>query len=266
MYKTQCLYPQRTAFTLIEMAMVLGFVGIIAGFILSMKQTTTTKDCYTATKAQIQDIRSAVERFAMTNDRFPMPARRHVGVDSPQYGREVAMTDISQLDQVTDGTKVAVFGAIPFQALGIPAANASDCWNNKYTYIVTKDLADPAKVLDPADNTLKTKFDFLNPIDGAIDVKTNDTTMQHANAGYVIISHGEDEYGAVKDNYTGTDHKWCTKTNGKLGTYNCDVSDNIVISTIFNNGKDAGNNYFDDIITIRGKPWRIRGCCYWGCT
>lgn len=235
---------RHSGFSLVEMAVVLLLTGLVAGIVLKVTEKSGSVECYTKTKAQIDEIKDAIERYALKNDKFPLPARRNVGVESPVYGREVPLANINELDEVNG----AVFGAIPFQALGVPVENAVDCWGNKYTYVVTRELTDSSKFLIPATS-------------GAIDIKTTitDPTPFLAGAGYVIISHGEDQLGAVKNNYNTptnmlADRKWCAD-DLTAKTQNCALTSN-KIAGVFNNGKNAGGLYYDDLIVYRGKPWR----------
>lgn len=241
------MHSKRYGFTLLELAMVLVVSGLMLGFVLKTTQTVNTKECYADTQQRMATIKAAIERFTMKNDRFPLPAQRNVGVESPSYGREAL---VANLDSVTNAdTTVAVFGAVPFQVLGIPVENAADCWGHKFTYVVTKDLTDATKFVVPTTN-------------GAMTVKTNigDVTPFLSDAGYILISHGEDALGAVKNNYytstnTLADRRWCTDDSTNK-TQNCSLK-TALINSVFNNGKDAGANYFDDLVVYRGKPWKL---------
>jgi len=126
----------RYAFSLIEMALVLAISGLMVGFVLKSNTVagpTNLSECITATKMQLNAIQNAVERFARANDRLPLPAARNVGVESPTYGRESSGANIDAAGGVS-------FGAVPFQALGLPASYAGDCWGNKLSYAVTTAL------------------------------------------------------------------------------------------------------------------------------
>lgn len=240
--------------------MALVLAGLVAAALLTFMDKSGTSGCYVETKKQLETIRDAIERFAMKHDRFPLPARRNVGVEDVTYGREVAQSEINgNLDKVNNGppdNTVAVFGALPFQALGIPVQNASDCWGNKLTYVVTQSLTEPK---DGSGNNA-----FLNPdTKGAIDIKTDNSIMFLKGAGYAIISHGADALGAVKNNYRGSDRKWCA-ANAQLRTQNCDVENRVLISAEFNDGKNDAGKLFDDVIVYRGPPWRaapVHGVC-----
>lgn len=244
----------RAAFSLLELSMVLMLAGLIAAGLMTYLNVSGKQQCYATTKAQLQRVREAIERYAMSNDRFPLPAQRNLGTTDPQYGREVALASISSLDTVTnpDGT-VAVYGALPFATLGIARDESIDCWGNKLTYVSTKDLADPAQ--------------FRANTDGALSINSGASTTFLAHGGYAVISHGSDEFGAVKDNYSTTsntvaDRKWCNYTATKWGkTGNCNATSATLFSAPFNDGKDAGAAYFDDLIIYRGKPWRSQPYC-----
>lgn len=242
------LFGYKQAFTLVELAVVLVLAGLIAGFAMNAFNSSGRTECYVTTKAQLEKVREAMERYALKYDRFPMPARRTVGVEDPQYGREIDGAIPAQVAEL-DSRAGAIFGAIPFQTLGISAQDAADCWGNKYTYAVTIELTEQAKFVIPS-------------TDGKLDIKTASGSTFLAGAGYAIISHGADELGAVQANYSDTtppiDKKWCTLVAGQESkTENCEVSNVTLITGEFNDGKNAGAAFYDDIIVFRGKPWRI---------
>jgi type II secretory pathway pseudopilin PulG len=245
-----------SAFTLIELAIAVVLAGLIAGVMLSTKNAADTNDCYVQTKARLETVRGAIERYTQSNDRFPMPARRNVGVEDPSYGREIngsVPAEVAELDSVGG----AIFGALPFATLSIPVENAMDCWGNKFTYAVTIDLTDTIKFRTPTTA-------------GALTIKSTPANVFLAGAGYAIISHGADEVGAAKANYShATDKKWCTP-DATFKTENCNPADTDLAAAVFNNGEDAGASYFDDLIVYRGKPWRIgnsgSNAYFWGNT
>lgn len=241
----------RRGFSLIELAVILILSGLIAGAAMHFFNSSGRTECYVTTKAHLEKVRDAMERYALRHDRFPMPARRNVGIEDPKYGREIDGSnpvEVAELDSV-DGV---IFGSIPFQTLGISARDAADCWSNKYTYAVTIDLTDTSKFLVPS-------------TDGKINVKTPAGNMFLAGAGYAIISHGGDELGAVKENYSDSSQKgWCGLLAGQASkTENCEVSNVTLMTGELNDGTNNGNLFYDDLIVYRGKPWRIglKGSC-----
>jgi hypothetical protein len=57
----------------------------------------------------------------------------------------------------------------------------------------------------------------------------------------------------VKNNYSNPAKGWCTGAD-TLTNQNCLANAATVASAAFNNGRDAGTNYFDDVIVTRGRP------------
>jgi type II secretory pathway pseudopilin PulG len=232
-------HTKRFAFSLIEMAMVIGISGLILGFILSANQSTeSSSECHTSTRQQLVTIHAAIDRFAQQNNRLPLPARRDLGIEDIKYGHEVAAGALPEAGTST-------WGALPFQALGLAPSYGADCWGNKFTYVVTTALTtDTASggYLDPA-------------VNGAITLKSSTANSINGNTAYAAISDGEDELGGVKAN--GTTANWCT--NGGLNSINCSATASTVADAVFNDGKNAGVNYFDDLIVYSGKSLKADG-------
>jgi type II secretory pathway pseudopilin PulG len=227
----------RRGFSLIELALVLGISGLMVGFVLQSQQSAATEDCYLATQLELKDINGAIQNFARKNERLPMPAARDVGVEGVTYGREAVAASL-------DVAGTTTWGALPFQALGLAPSYASDCWGNKLTYVVTTALTTNATVGGFLDGTVV----------GTITVKKDATTNSSTTAAYAVISHGEDKLGAVKSNYSNTaSHGWCTGA-ASLATQNCLATSATVADATFNNGRDAGTAFFDDVIITSGRP------------
>ncbi len=228
---------RRRGFSLLELAIVLGVSSLMLGYILQSSQSTppSQQGCYTSTKLQMQTIREAIEKFARANNRLPLPAARNVGVESTTYGREASGASIDAASGVS-------FGALPFQTLKLTPYYSSDCWGNKFTYAVTTALT-----------TSATSGGFLDStVVGNITEKTDSSTTFSSTIAYAVISHGADELGAVKLNYSGAGHGWCSGT--ALRNLNCTANAAVVADGIFNDGKDAGASFFDDLVIASGKP------------
>lgn len=234
----------RRGFSLIELALVLGISGLMLGFTLQSQQTASTTVCHAATKLQLRDIEGAFQRFARTNERLPMPAARNIGVEAPTYGREASGAAID----TSGGTS---WGALPFQALGLAPSYASDCWGNKFSYVVTTALT--------TNNTSGGYLDFA--VTGSITVRKDASTNISTTNAYAVISHGEDGLGAVKGNYAGVGRGWCGGA-ANLKSMNCLATSTTIANAATNNGKDAGDAYFDDLVLTSGRPLIIvNGAC-----
>ncbi len=225
----------RRGFTLVELSIALVVSGLMIGFIVQANQTSNNAECYANTKTQLMTIRGAIEQFARKNDRLPLPAARTIGVEDINYGREAAPAAIDQNNGVS-------FGALPFQALGLPATYGGDCFGNKYTYMVTTALTTSASSGGYLDSTVLGNMALKNA--GGVNVNTT--------TAYAVVSHGADKLGAVKINYSGAAKGWCTGTD--LRHINCTANSASVADAAFNDGASSNTNYFDDVVVASGRP------------
>ena len=246
----------RTGFSLIELSVVLAVTSLMLGFGLQAYQSSGAVDCTATTKQQMIVIQAAVDRYVKAHNVYPRPAARGVDITDPLFGRAVSSSGDTRIDSTAaaSGDNV-LYGALPFQTLGLPASYAADCWSNKFSYVVTEKLT-----LDATN--------YANNV-GAITVKTGPITAAATtsnqimtDAAYAIISHGADGVGAAKRNFattvnTPTAHGWQGTDVAAIGTHidtqNARVAAGIVYAAPFNNGKNAGANYFDDMIVYAKK-------------
>ncbi|MES2984161.1 MAG: type II secretion system protein [Pseudomonadota bacterium] len=217
-------------FTMLELTIVIAISGLMLGFVLQATKSNQSSECYATTKVQLATVQTAITSFVRKNDRYPMPARRDIGVSDANYGREAVAANLT-----VSGT--TTWGALPFQALGLPTSFAGDCWGNKFTYVVTTALTTNAAsggYLDAA-------------VVGTITVKSGASTTSSTAAAYAVISQGEDMLNAAALNATSV--SWCG-TGTTLATYNCYPANSpaTVANALFNNGKNAGAAYFDDLV------------------
>jgi prepilin-type N-terminal cleavage/methylation domain-containing protein len=242
----------RRAFTLVELVMTLAVTGLMSGFALQAMQSggNASSDCYVATKQQMSTIHAAIDHYVAANDKLPLPAMRTVGVESPMFGRAATAGQLDTAGSIT-------YGALPFQALGLSPSYAGDCWGNKFTYAVTTALTSSA-------NYTAVPPTASAPYLGTIAVQSGAGNVFLTNAAYAVVSHGADGIGAVKLNYndaTNTQRKWCTG-NATLEGRNCLVNGGNLVAAEFNDGKNAGNAKFDDIVTYAAKPTHlVNGAC-----
>ena len=244
------------AFSLIELAVALVVVGLMAGVVMQTQHATGPSHCYGQTQAQLANIRTAIDSFARKNNYLPVPAGRALGVTNLKYGNETNMTtDSANIDVIANGGNPVLIGALPFQALGLNASFAADCWGNKFTYAVTQAMTTTAGFTSET-------------VDGVITVRSGTlagSTMLIGNAAYVVISHGETGIQpgdcGVARNYTGSDHHWLTAAptvgTSPTDSQNCAsvITNNATFfSSVFNNGKGVGNAFFDDVVIFSGKP------------
>lgn len=243
---------RRAGFSLLELSIVLVIAGLMTLVYLQFNESAESGDSSGATKAQLALIDRAVLAYVAKNDRFPRPAARTAGVEDPLYGREVPLALVTTILD-TDASGKVLFGALPFQELGLATSFAGDAWGNKFTYVVTNELTDATLFNRAPPNDIKEE----------ITVDTG-SVVNPEKVAYAVISHGLNALGAVKTNYRDPsvtpNRQWCSAGTG-IERKNCTVS-NTIAAASFNDGKDAGNATFDDLIVFNGKPKRVfNGLC-----
>lgn len=245
--------PSRRGFTLIELAMVLVLVSLMTGFALQATQGSGDLECYASTRTQMAAIHKAMDQFVSSHNRYPAPAGSGLGVTDPNVGREYVGGSIANAG--------LYFGALPFQALGLPSSYAADCWGNKFTYIVTQALVDSTNFTD-------------SNISGSITVYSGSLATHSTittSGAYAVISHGAEALGAFKRNYIGApDHTLCNvkQASGailRIDKENCDTNNNVIYVAPFNNGNGADLNpsFFDDLVLYNEKPAGLRCTLPW---
>ena len=209
-------------FTLTEMAVVLVIVGLLFVFLIPVSNTLLSNQRQATTLQTLQNIQAALNNFVILNKRLPCPANgtAGTGIEAPLGG------GICSNNQQ--------YGVVPWVTLGLAPGAVLDAWNDQITYRIGYSLAQPSALdmtyCDPAGQAAETSgwpasggglcattctgtFSAANCTSPSnflkgsgtgkgLDVTTDGTTkvMDHANytgAAYVLISHGDDNYGAI---------------------------------------------------------------------
>lgn len=123
--------PRAQGFSLVEMAMVLLVVGVLAALFLPATNTMMDNNRRKETRTKLEALESAITRFVMTTGRLPCPADGSLAPGDANYGRELR----------TAGVCTAITtGVVPWVTLGVAHANALDGWNSVITYRVRGDM------------------------------------------------------------------------------------------------------------------------------
>lgn len=118
-------------FSLVEMALVLLIVGLLAAVFLPATNTLLDNNRRKETRAKLEALEQAMVRFVMVNRRLPCPADGIQGTANPTSGVE------QRGDAVRPDTCTAMAtGVVPWRSLGVPADAAMDAWGNLITYRV----------------------------------------------------------------------------------------------------------------------------------
>lgn len=128
----------RSGFTLLEISIVLGLIGIMVGGSIVMVnnyiQQVPTRD----TVNQLRAIDEALWNFRSTYGRLPCPADITLSITNNNYGREAS--DMGTCAVAAGGSNFATgygaAGMIPVKTLGLSDSMGMDAWNRRIFYSV----------------------------------------------------------------------------------------------------------------------------------
>ncbi len=208
-------------FSLIEMAIVLVIIGLLAGGILIPISEQLQNTRLIDNRNQMETIKEALIGFAAANGRLPCPATAITkGIESPQGG----------------GNCTTAHGFVPFASLGIGGQFnedylLSDPWNSPYGYSVTvRDI----------DSNNQADFTTTNELKNVInDASLLDNTNEQLGIRALTLSNSESA-------------GWPTNPCSGAGGTNCNDLE------VFNNigtGRTTLTNDAPAVIYSLGKNW-----------
>jgi|GEM_PF-1168550 len=265
-------------FTLIEVTLVLLIGGVLlASFgsgLLIHFNTTKNK----TTKERIEAIDGAINAYLALNQELPCPADITAPPNTVRFGqavdgffaagqdcntnvggapsagtalvvgaRQIANPPAALGVPTSPGVENARIGAVPTRDLNLPDEYMFDAWGSHFTYAVSADLASQGE------------YDSLQGVIAVVDSNNNSLLGVAASAHYVVVSHGEDQQGAININGVvvpslcpGPPPAFGGGPNGETDFANCD-GDSTFLRTILNSSV-AGAGQFDDHIIYNAMP------------
>ena len=269
-------------FSLVEMALVLGIIGLLLFFMLPTNTTMMVSQRRSTTIQKLANIESALLNYVILNKRLPCPADGTLltGAEGTRDGNGDCTTA-----PVNQGN-----GVVPWVTLGMALNDVLDSWDNQITYRVgyglTRNAALDMSSCDPAGTALETVQTVAPAVNlglcratctgtfaaanctspqnflqrKGLDVRSNAATTVmnytlYTGAAYVLVSHGENGYGAINNN----GFYRSTAMIGVAGTTLENANRNLAATTVtanappsfisanYNNGSDV-TTYFDDIV------------------
>lgn len=209
--------PSHTGFTLVEMAVVLLILTLLAGSLTVGLSRHVTRRAETATDEALDEARDALLGYVVRKGFFPCPAK------SPTDGTE---------DREA-GTCKKTVGLLPWATLGIQGV---DGWAHRLRYAATLKYTSKITGTDDGDIEIVTRN-----LDGA-ELKL---TTEGGKTPVVILSHGSNGFGAIDQDGnvllappTGTDEARNASGDGRQ-FYSRPLSEN----------SGASGGAFDDRIT-----------------
>lgn len=279
-------------FSLVELAVVMAVIGLMLFFMIPTNTTMLVTQRRANTIQKLAVIESALTNYIVVNKRLPCPADGSIDLTvTPLNALAGVEGGRTGLGDCTQNPANQASGVVPWVTLGLGLSDVLDAWDNQITFRVgfglTRTAALDMSSCDPAGTAAElggtpspainqgvcnaatctgtfaaanctSPTNFLQR--KGLDVKSSTTTtamsyLAGTGAAYVLISHGENGYGAISN--TGAYRSAAMR--GVAGTTLEDSNRNQSSLTIgtgappqfmsanYSNGEDA-TTYFDDII------------------
>ena len=235
-------------FSLIEIAVVLAIVGLLAGGMLTAWTARLVQQRIDTTKSNADTIKTALINFVSRNNRLPCPAIAGLAPGAAGYGQEGATPGTCTGTTIIGGMpNRAARGIVPWISLGLTSEAASDAYNNRFTYEVTLTQTNlTAATLAAMRGILSLHANA--PVAMAIAPTGNQINGCNATAndnscnGFavaVLVSHGKNGLGAISESGLALAAPASAEELQNAGNYTAflrtDYSENPA-------------NYFDDIV------------------
>ena len=122
-------------FTLIELAIVLAIVGLLASGFLNAWTAHLVQQRINTTKSNADVVKTALINYMSRNNRLPCPAIAGLAPGAAGYGQEAATPGACTGTTIIGvAPNIAARGIVPWLSLGMASDAASDGYNNRMTY------------------------------------------------------------------------------------------------------------------------------------
>ncbi|MBS0307735.1 MAG: prepilin-type N-terminal cleavage/methylation domain-containing protein, partial [Proteobacteria bacterium] len=121
-------YHQRNGFTLVEVAIVMLIIGLLAGIVLPLAGSMMDQQRRKETANKLAAIDQALLAFVTTNKRLPCPAAGTTASGAVNAG-------VAQPAVAGDCTALNT-GVVPWATLGLGEGDVTDAWGVRITYRV----------------------------------------------------------------------------------------------------------------------------------
>ena len=272
-------------FSLVELSVVVAIISVVATLGLEAAANFVNRTATNLSRERLKVVDDATARFFKVYGRLPCPAVRTTAPTTNTYGLEDCT--IAVLTSTTLGGGLMA-GAVPFRTLNLPMSYSLDGFNDKFNYIVTKNLtaAGGTSAAAPVTNRFATNTtpaaSSTNDGIGGIEVRTgvleqpcsttncevlaDPAAAPPKGAAYFIFSSGADQRGAVSDRGVAMNACNVYASEKRIDTQNCVFGSNAVrtgmsitnipYNVFYDNRYNPGLNlvsYFDDVAVWRTK-------------
>lgn len=186
-------------FTILESAVVLAIVVLIAGAGIAIASATLEVNRVEETYERIYQIKDAIEAYKNEYGYLPCPAGEREYSDDDFGIGEGTNQDEDECDTRCDAPNLLtadsdriVAGTVPVRTLSMDPRLILDGWNRRFTYVVDSYLT-----CDDSEGAgAGTGPGYADNSTGAITIKNAGGTNITTTAAMVLISHGRNGHGA----------------------------------------------------------------------
>jgi prepilin-type N-terminal cleavage/methylation domain-containing protein len=192
---------RQTGFTLIEIAVVVFLIGLLAAMGISALTAQLSNAAISATKKKQDTIKDALITYLGKNKRLPCPAIDNSGVEAP---RNIAIP-------LGDPNCQGNFGIVPYATLDLTKSAALDGWENFFSYAVTPQWTMTYSNIAPVAggttsnigaNAFNAGSTGIHPVNDRASTSPYTAIPVTTNAVVVIVSHGKNGSGALTSKST----------------------------------------------------------------
>lgn len=261
---------RKKGFTLVELAISITIIGLIASSALSVAISNDDYTRTTETKLKLDRIEEAIAGYAVLNKRIPCPADGTLAITNTNFGIEgtpsVSGGQGKCASNNFNDTANIHMGTVPVTTLQLPDDYMFDGWGRRISYVVDARFANNAATNVSCDGTISTVC-FQHTSNGSLTVRNSAGGTRSTTAMYVLFSHGINGHGAFPKNGGATrvggfpsgnpyrDNSAAEFENAEFDKDNANTAfDAIYVQKPFTRNDDttsATREYFDDIVRYK---------------
>ena len=215
------LFVQQSGFSLIEIAIVLVIFGLLLTMFLTPLSTQRNLQNRAETNALLHTAKEALFGYAIVNGHFPCPDTKPVPTGE------------------ADATCTTEGGVLPWNTLGI---SPTDAWNHYFTYYVDATFSNSINnfTINAAEGNSNISIRLIP------DISNTALTSVNSNPALVVVSHGENGFGAINTNPNST-------LNKEPASSNAHEIENDGTNGIFVSHPPTADGFDDQLIWISPK-------------
>ena len=246
---TALIRKQQTGFSLVELAVVIVIIGLLATMGLSALNVQQANGAISATKKNQETIKDSLIGYLGKNKHLPCPATDELGG-----------SDIAARNSGTSPPNCKTnWGIVPYAELGLPRSVALDGWDNFYSYAVSPQWTASLNTsgINVGNTTNNPANAFNSGNIGTIQVKTRVPANQNppTNVGTAVvalISYGINGFGAytIKGTQQSAPPPNTDEASNSLVPSSLPLAA-LNLASLFQReftDKDAGYGAFDDVV------------------